>query len=135
VKAGELNKAEKVLDAVLPSGDEAAEVVHSSEEPLHSSAPTIAALASVLSLTSALSVRRDQFDVVFVSASSWSSASESYALSPTRQAGNSSRKLLALLARGCDRSRDRSVPAGNDFGAEERWHDLVAAPSSYETGH
>jgi len=68
VKAGELNKAEEVLDVVLPSGDEAAEVVHPSEEPFHSPAPTIAAeLASVLSLTSALSVRRDQFDVVFVS--------------------------------------------------------------------
>ena len=28
VKAGELNKAEEVLDVVFPSGDEAAEVVH-----------------------------------------------------------------------------------------------------------
>jgi len=34
VKAGELNKAEEVLDVVLPSGDKAAEVVHPSEEPL-----------------------------------------------------------------------------------------------------
>jgi hypothetical protein len=43
VKAGELNKAEEVLDVVLPSGDKAAEVVHPSEEPFHSPAPTIAA--------------------------------------------------------------------------------------------
>ncbi len=43
VKAGELNKAEEVLDVVLPSGDEAAEVVHPSEEPFHFPAPTIAA--------------------------------------------------------------------------------------------
>jgi hypothetical protein len=42
VKAGELNKAEEVLDVVLPSGDKAAEV-HPSEEPFHSPAPTIAA--------------------------------------------------------------------------------------------
>jgi hypothetical protein len=43
VKAGELNKAEEVLDGVLPSGDEAAEVMHPGEEPFHSPAPTIAA--------------------------------------------------------------------------------------------
>ena len=43
VKAGELNKAEEVLDVIFPSGDEAAEVVHPNEEPFHSPAPTIAA--------------------------------------------------------------------------------------------
>jgi hypothetical protein len=69
VKAGELNKAVEVLDVVLPSGDEAGEVMHPGEEPFHSRTPTIAAsLASILSLTSALPVGRDQFDVVFVSA-------------------------------------------------------------------
>lgn len=68
VKAGELNKAEEVLDVVLPSGDEAAEVVHPGEEPFYFPAPTVAAqLASILSMASALPVRRDQFDVVFVS--------------------------------------------------------------------
>ena len=40
VKAGELKKAEEVLDVVLPSGDKAAEVVHPREEPFHSPAPT-----------------------------------------------------------------------------------------------
>jgi hypothetical protein len=34
VKAGELNKAKEVFDVVPPSGEEAAEVVHPSEEPL-----------------------------------------------------------------------------------------------------
>jgi hypothetical protein len=43
VKAGELNKAKEVFDVVLPSGDEAAEVVHPSEEPFHFPPPTIAA--------------------------------------------------------------------------------------------
>jgi hypothetical protein len=32
VKAGELNKAEEVLDVVLPSGDESAEVVRREED-------------------------------------------------------------------------------------------------------
>ena len=43
VKAGELNKAKEVVDVVLPSGDEAAEVVHPSEEPFPFPPPTIAA--------------------------------------------------------------------------------------------
>jgi hypothetical protein len=43
VKAGELNKAEEVVDVVLPPGDEAAEVVHPSEEPFHFPPSTIAA--------------------------------------------------------------------------------------------
>ena len=41
MKAGELDKAEKVLNVVLPPSDEAAEVVHPGEEPFHFSAPTI----------------------------------------------------------------------------------------------
>lgn len=53
---------------IFPSGDEATEVVHPGEEPFHFPAPTVAAqLASVLSLASALTIGRDQFDVVFVS--------------------------------------------------------------------
>ena len=43
VKTGELNKAEEVLDVVLPSGDEAAEVVYPDEEPFHFPTATIAA--------------------------------------------------------------------------------------------
>ena len=34
VKAGKVDKAEKILDVVLPSGDEASETVHPCEEPL-----------------------------------------------------------------------------------------------------
>ena len=67
VKAGELNKAEEVLDVVLPASDEAAEVVHPGEEPFHLPAPTVAAQhSSILSSASALPVRGDQFDVVFI---------------------------------------------------------------------
>ena len=66
VEAGEMDKAEEILDVVLPSGNEAAEVVHPGEEPFHLPAPAIAAqLPSVLAFASALPVRRDQFDVVF----------------------------------------------------------------------
>jgi hypothetical protein len=43
VKASELNKTEEVLDVVLPSGDEAAEVVHPSEESFHFATATVAA--------------------------------------------------------------------------------------------
>jgi hypothetical protein len=65
-KAGQLNKAED-LDVVLPSGDEAAELVHPGEEPLDFPATTITAeLPSILSLASALTVRRGQLDVVCI---------------------------------------------------------------------
>jgi len=43
VKAGELNKAEEVFDVVLPSVDEAAEVMQPCEQPLHFPASTVAA--------------------------------------------------------------------------------------------
>jgi len=43
VKAGELNTAKEVFDVVLPSGDEAPEVVHPSEDPFHFPPSTIAA--------------------------------------------------------------------------------------------
>jgi len=51
---------------VLPSGDEAAEVVHPCEEPFHFPSPAVAPqLTSILSLLSATApVRRDHFDVV-----------------------------------------------------------------------
>jgi hypothetical protein len=52
---------------VLPSGDEAAEVVHPSEEPFDFPAPTIATqLPPILAFAPALPVGRDQFDVVFL---------------------------------------------------------------------
>ena len=45
----------------------AAEVVHPGEEPFHLPAPTVAAQhSSILSSASALPVRGDQFDVVFI---------------------------------------------------------------------
>jgi hypothetical protein len=67
VETGELNKAEEVLDVILPAGDEAAEVVYPGEEPFHFPATTIATeLPSILSLASALPVRRDQFDLVLL---------------------------------------------------------------------
>ena len=67
VKAGELDKPEKVLDVVFPARDQAAEVVHPGEEPFNFPAPAIAAqLSSVLRLPPALPVGRDQFDVVLL---------------------------------------------------------------------
>lgn len=54
MKRGELNKAEEVLDVILPSGDEAAEVVHPGKEPFHFPATAIMmGLSSILSLASA----------------------------------------------------------------------------------
>ena len=64
VQAGQLNEAEEVFDMVLPSGNEATEVMHPGEESFHLPAPAIAAQwASVLRLSlSIASVRADQFD-------------------------------------------------------------------------
>lgn len=42
VKTGEVDKAEEVLDVVLPAGDKAAEVVHPSEQPLYLPASFVA---------------------------------------------------------------------------------------------
>jgi len=64
--ARELYKAEEVLDVVLPSRNEAAEVVHPGKEPFYFPASAIATqLASILALASATAVGRDQFDAVF----------------------------------------------------------------------
>ena len=67
MEAGEVDEAEEVLDAVFPSGDEAAEVVHPGEEPLHLPSPAISAQrASILSSAFAPApVGRDHLDVVF----------------------------------------------------------------------
>ncbi len=62
-----MDEAEEILDVVLPSGDEATEVVHPGEEPFHFPASAIASeLPSILSLTPALAVGSDQVDVVFL---------------------------------------------------------------------
>ena len=62
-----MDKAEEVFDVVLPSGDEAAEVVHPGEEPFHSPAPFVASqLSPILRLASAPTVGRDHFDAVLV---------------------------------------------------------------------
>jgi hypothetical protein len=42
VQAGEVNETGEVFDVVFPSGDEAAEVVHSGKQALDLSAPPIA---------------------------------------------------------------------------------------------
>ena len=61
--ARELYKAEEVLDAVFPSRNEAAEIVHPGREPFYFPASAIATqLASILALASATAVGRDQFD-------------------------------------------------------------------------
>jgi hypothetical protein len=50
VEAGQMHEAEEILDVVFPSRDEAAEVVHPGEEPLHLPAFSIAAeRAAILS--------------------------------------------------------------------------------------
>ena len=77
VKARELNKAEEVLDVVLPSGNEAAEVVHPGEEPFHFPARTVATQLSSIRVW----LRRCRLGAIssmlYPSASFWSSASES----------------------------------------------------------
>ncbi len=62
-----MHEAEEVLDVVFPSGDEAPEVVHPGEEPLHFPAFSIAAeLAAILSFAFAPApIGRNQFDSVF----------------------------------------------------------------------
>jgi hypothetical protein len=48
-EAGEVDKAEEVLDVVLPAGNESSEVVHPCKQPFYLSAIAIAAqLASIL---------------------------------------------------------------------------------------
>ena len=67
VKTGKVDEAEEVLDVVLPASDEAAEVMHPDEEPLHLPALSVAAqLAPILTPASIAPVRRDHLDVVFL---------------------------------------------------------------------
>jgi hypothetical protein len=66
LQTGQMHEAEEVLDVVFPSGDEAAEVVHPGEQPLHFPAPAVAAqFASMLALAPSSPVRGNQLDVVF----------------------------------------------------------------------
>ena len=65
LQAGEVDEAEEVLDVVFPAGNEAAEVVHPGEEPLHLPSSLVAAQwASVLRLAAPAAIRRNQFDAV-----------------------------------------------------------------------
>jgi hypothetical protein len=67
MKAGQVDEAEEVFDVVLPSGYEAAEVVHPREETLHLPAPSVAAqLAPVLTPAPVAPVGRDHLDVVLL---------------------------------------------------------------------
>jgi len=67
VKTGKVDEAEEVFDAVLPAGDEAAEVVHPGKEPFYFPASAIAAqFTSILGFAPALPVRSDQFDAIFL---------------------------------------------------------------------
>lgn len=66
VKAGEVDEAKKVLDVVLPSGDEAAEAVHPCEQPLHFPASAVPAqLTAILSSAPIAPVGRDHLDAIF----------------------------------------------------------------------
>lgn len=64
-----MHEAEEIPDVVFPSGDEAAEIVHSGEESLHLPPSSIAAAAqpaSILALAPVASVGRDQLDPVLL---------------------------------------------------------------------
>jgi hypothetical protein len=66
VQAGEVDEAEEVLDVVLPSSHEAAEVVHPGEQPLHLPAFSVTAeLAAILgSASPPAPIGRNQFDSI-----------------------------------------------------------------------
>jgi hypothetical protein len=67
LQAGEVDEAEEILDMVFPSGDEAAEVMHPREEPLHFPAPAVAAqLTAILTPAPVAPVGRDHLDAVFL---------------------------------------------------------------------
>jgi len=67
LQAGEVDEAEEVLDVVFPAGNEAAEVVHPGEEPLHLPSSLVASQwASVLRLAAPPAIGRDQLDAVFL---------------------------------------------------------------------
>ena len=65
LQAGEVDEAEKVLDVVFPSGNEAAEVVHPGKETLHLPSSLVASQrTSILRLAAATAIGRDQLDAI-----------------------------------------------------------------------
>ena len=67
VHAGQLHESEAVFNVVVPSGDEAAEVVDPGEQPLHSPTPAVTAqFAPALYFASVVPVWRNQFDRVLL---------------------------------------------------------------------
>lgn len=67
VEAGKVDEAEEVLDVVLPTGNEASEVMHPGKQSFHFPATAVTAqFPSILALASALSVGCDQFDGIFL---------------------------------------------------------------------
>jgi hypothetical protein len=66
LQAGKVDEAEEVLDVVLPTSDEAAEVVHPGEEALYLPTTAVAAQrTSILGLATGAPVRGDHLDVIF----------------------------------------------------------------------
>src|SRR5271157_4781581 len=66
LEAGEVDEAEEVLDVVLPTSDEAAEVVHPGEQAFYFPTSAVAPqLTSVLGLAAPPAIGRDQLDAVF----------------------------------------------------------------------
>ena len=60
-----MDEAEKVLDVVFPSGNEAAEVVHPGKETLHLPSSLVASQrTSILRLAAATAIGRDQLDAI-----------------------------------------------------------------------
>jgi len=61
-----VHEAEEVLDVVLPSNDQSAELVHPGEQSFHFPASAVTTQrATVLGLAPALAIRGDQLDAVF----------------------------------------------------------------------
>ena len=62
-----MNEAEKVLDMVLPSGDQAAEVMEPRKQPLHSPASAVTTqFAAILAFAPVAPVGRNHFDPVLL---------------------------------------------------------------------
>ena len=67
LQASEMDHAEEVLDVVLPSVHESAEVVHPGEETFHLPSSSVAAQrSSVLGFAAVAAVGRDHLDAVFL---------------------------------------------------------------------
>ena len=65
-EAAELDEAEEILDVVLPTRYQAAEVLHPGKQPLDFPASAVAAkFTAILTLAPVAPVRRDHFDAVY----------------------------------------------------------------------